>query len=427
MFKSVIISAIYTLILLDYCLNLFFFHDFIKEVERKSSATDWVCVLPDFLFKYGYFFTVPYFLGILPPHPEFSVFFQGLLLRMSIGAFTGYMMWIWLGISAVVESAIKYVGIDRERKREIELLKERCEDDGLDFDPSKINNDCRYEYLSYDGLLVKLFKGPNLKGELIIPEGIEAIDCFAFDRFVKRKVDPWYPRLCFKDNVKTLVLPTTIKEFNVDNFWENITLDLKDSRIKMYFYYVSRCSSSPEYTKNFGAFFTGLLQVLPAEWISDEYNRWFVTLSKDEETRLVSALSEIKDPLIKVYLMDILYEHMLCGVLSPQYFTIILNKASIEYKERYKGRDTEPLYGTEKDAVEKYALKYYEAENIRREQSTRRWRRKHPDKVPMTKAVLRNFLQSVEEASLDPDAFREQHSKELVKIAQDLDGNRTEP
>ena len=111
MFKSVIISAIYTLISLDYCLNLFFFHDFIKEVERKSSATDWVCVLPDFLFKYGYFFTVPYFLvqWRLPP-------FRGLLLRMSIGAFTGYMMWIWLGISAVVESAIKYVGIDRERE-----------------------------------------------------------------------------------------------------------------------------------------------------------------------------------------------------------------------------------------------------------------------------------------------------------------------
>ena len=170
-----------------------------------------------------------------------------------------------------------------------------------------------------------------------------------------------------------------------------------------------------------------MLQVLPAEWISDEYNRWFVTLSKDEETRLVSALSEIKDPLIKVCLMDILYENMLCGVLSPQYFTIILDKASIEYKERYKGRDTEPLYGTEKDAVEKYALKYYEAENIRREQSTRRWRREHPDEVPMTKAVLRNFLQSVEEASRDPDAFREQHSKELIKIAQDLDVNKTEP
>lgn len=92
-----------------------------------------------------------------------------------------------------------------------------------------------------------------------------------------------------------------------------------------------------------------------------------------------------------------------------------------DYKERYIGSDAiERLYGSEQNAIDRFALKYYESENIRREQSTKEWQKKNPDTVPMTKAVLNSFLLEVEEAERNPESFRKKNADKLGKIASEL-------
>lgn len=365
------------------------------------------------------------------------------LPTMFLGAtLAGVPTWSILGTGKKAEYVWNIAKTSRERNQEIQKLSERVEN----FDRSKVNDDGRDEYLSYDGTLIKLFREPSLekkepssekklfskffsklfgKSELeefeekvIVPEGITALAYGAFDRYVASESLQNKPR--FRKNIESLVLLKTIRRLDVRNIPTDICLEFKDSRTKMLCHGKEDMLSSRR-IKVAGTLFTGLLKDFNATEIPDKYNVKFDGLSDSEEVSLNDSFSKISDTLIKIRLMDILHEHMLCGVLPPQSFRSMVGEMLPEYRERYTGPNAiEHLYGSEQNAIDRFALKYYEAENIRREQSTKEWQKRNPDTVPMTKAVLRKFAETVRQAAENPESFREKNADKLKKIASEL-------
>lgn len=341
--------------------------------------------------------------------------FARILPSVLIGATTtGIPLWAIPSIGRQTERVCGVIMTALERRREIQRLAKTMQN----FDKTKVNHDGRDEYLSYDGTLIKLFREPSPEGKIVVSEGITALEYGAFDRFVVSESLQYMPR--FRNDVKTLVLPGSIRDLNLRTIPREICLKFKDSRTKMF------CNGKERHLNDRDievseALFTGLLKEFNATEIPEKYDVGFYKLYDDEETALNDSFAKISDPLIKIRLMDILYEHMLCGILSPLYFRAMDSELLPEYKEMY----TDPniivcLYGSEQNAIDRFALKYYESENIRREQSTKEWRKKHPDTVPMTRAVLRQFAETVRQAAEDPESFREKNAEMLKKIASQM-------
>lgn len=444
---------------------------FVKKMEKLNREKGWNATLLGFLIVCGILFTSGWnselvtglegmanaaalqsFQNMFVPEAISSIpgIWGGVanalikaLPTMFLGAtLAGVPTWSILGTGKKAEYVWNIAKTSRERNQEIQKLSERVEN----FDRSKVNDDGRDEYLSYDGTLIKLFREPSLekkepssekklfskffsklfgKSELeefeekvIVPEGITALAYGAFDRYVASESLQNKPR--FRKNIESLVLPKTIRRLDVRNIPTDICLEFKDSRTKMLCHGKEDMLSSRR-IKVAGTLFTGLLKDFNATEIPDKYNVGFDGLSDNEEVSLNDSFSKISDSLIKIHLMDILHEHMLCGVLPPQSFRSMVGELLPDYKERYTGPDAiKHLYGSEQNAIDRFALKYYEAENIRREQSTKEWQKKHPDTVPMTRAVLNSFLLEVEEAKRNPESFRKKNADKLGKIASEL-------
>lgn len=436
---------------------------FVKKIEQLNREKGWNATLSAFLIVCGILFTSGWnselvtglegmanaaalqsFQNMFVPEAISSIpgIWGGVanalikaLPTMFLGAtLAGVPTWSILGTGKKAEYVWNIAKTSRERKREIQKLSERMEN----FDRSKVNRDGRDEYLSYDGTLIKLFKEPSLEKKessspkklfskssseefeekVIVPEGITDLERGAFDRYVTSESMQDNPR--FRKNIKALVLPDSIRRLDVRNIPTDICLEFKDSRTKM-LCHGKEAALANRKIKVSGALFTKLLKEFNATEIPEKYNIDFTRLTDDEEVTLNDSFSKISDPVIKIRLMDILHEYMLCGILSPQNFTSTIEEIMPDYKDRYTGSDAiERLYGSEQNAIDRFALKYYESENIRREQSTKEWKKKHPDTVPMTKAVLNSFLLEVEEAERNPESFRKKNADKLGKIANEL-------
>lgn len=429
------------------------FPRFVKKMEKKNKLKGWNATLPYFLGICGILFTAGWNIALVTGFegmantaalqsfqnmfvPEAISSIPGIwggvanvlvkaLPTMFLGAtLAGVPTWSILGTGKKAEYVWNIAKTSRERKREIQKLSERVEN----FDRSKVNDDGRDEYLSYDGTLIKLFKEPSsekklfsqpeLEEKVIVPEGITDLERGAFDRYVASESMQDNPR--FRKNIKALVLPDSIRRLDVRNIPTDICLEFKDSRTKM-LCHGKEAALANRKIKVSGALFTKLLKEFNATEIPEKYNIDFTKLTDDEEVTLNDSFSKISDSVIKIRLMDILHEYMLCGILSPQNFTSTIEEIMPDYKERYIGSDAiERLYGSEQNAIDRFALKYYESENIRREQSTKEWQKKNPDTVPMTKAVLNSFLLEVEEAERNPESFRKKNADKLGKIASEL-------
>lgn len=436
---------------------------FVKKMEKLNREKGWNATLLGFLIVCGILFTSGWnselvtglegmanaaalqsFQNMFVPEAISSIpgIWGGVanalikaLPTMFLGAtLAGVPTWSILGTGKKAEYIWNIAKTSREREHEIQKLSERVKN----FDRSKVNDDGRDEYLSYDGTLIKLFREPSLEKEepssekklfskstledfeekVIVPEGITALAYGAFDRYVASESMSSMPR--FRNNITKLILPSTIQRIDYKNIPNNIVLDFKDSRTKMHCHGIEKGLNDRKIEIK-GALFTGLLKECDETKIPDKYNMWFEILSENERQRLNNSLGKISDPVIKTLLMDRLHEYMLCGVLSPQYFRIILDDVSMENKDRYEGHAAiERLYGSEQDAIDRFALKYYEAENIRRKQSTKEWQKRNPDTVPMTRAVLNSFLLEVEEAKRNPESFRKKNADKLRQIASEL-------
>ena len=95
---------------------------------------------------------------------------------------------------------------------------------------SLVNNRNVLSHFSYGNRLLRLYKGPDKNRKLCVPEGIESIGEHAFDDFSVYDISNGKTRL--KENISVIVLPSTIKELDIDNIPRSAALIFADARSK---------------------------------------------------------------------------------------------------------------------------------------------------------------------------------------------------
>lgn len=267
-------------------------------------------------------------------------------------------------------------------------------------------------YLSYDNRLICLHKGPDSRGRLNVPEGIESIDEHAFDDFLVRGMHK--KMKCLKKGISAIVFPSTIKELNIDNIPDGTTLAFADARSKS----ILRGSEDDlEYReiKIKGRLFVDVLKECETlehkkqKKSDDEFPEVPNILDPDDIERINDALSKIADPSLKIKLMDRFHALILSGDMSIPDFKYLLMCVNFEPKDRYYGTDViERIYGSVEDAYVWFETKYYESENIRKQEAAaERTQTCAPGKGPEWTCEKNVFktIDLVESVAKDPTAF----------------------
>lgn len=318
----------------------------------------------------------------------------------------GYVLCIFLGC---VEKTIYSL---KNRKKTLESIP--------DLDKALVNKRKILSYLSYDNRLLRLYKGPDKNGKLFIPEGIESIDEHAFDDFSVYDLSNGKTRL--KENISAIVLPSTIKELNIDNIPRGAALIFADARSK------SILRNNENYLKSKeieikGGLFSKVLrecETLEHDHFDFQKDNHVVAhlLEHYDIDRLNAALSQITDPSLKIELMDRFHALILSGDMSIPDFEYLLEEVDFEPKDRYYGKDViEKIYGSVEDAYMRFENKYYESENIRTQERTAEDRRTKFKvfitvagliKMKRNRTAAKNIFKTidlVESVAKDPSAF----------------------
>lgn len=237
-----------------------------------------------------------------------------------------------------------------------------------DFDKSKLNRSYRYGCLSYDGVLMRQYLGPEfVYGAIQVQPGIQSIDEHAFDFFHGR-------------NVRNILLPKSIRDLNIRAVLDGVTLVFEDNTAKTLLHGLEEQLRRRGITVCYGLF-TEYLDVCSSfkepekpRLIPDhqtDYRNVIGSLSWEYTRLIVNAVNAIRSPEIVERAMDMVHEQMLSGTIAPKDFGDILYQIDGVDRQRYLGDDViEQLYGSREQAVEKYARTFYESDNIRVKEQT---------------------------------------------------------
>lgn len=289
-----------------------------------------------------------------------------------------------------------------------------------DLDMSLVNNRNVLSHFSYGNKLLRLYRGPNRRGYLYVPKGTESIGEHAFDDFLMDGTSKETERI--NENITEIVLPSTIRELDVDNIPRESVLVFANARSK------SILRNNENYLKSKeieikGGLFSKVLrecETLEHDHFDFQKDNYVVAhlLEHYDIDRLNAALSQITDPSLKIELMDRFHALILSGDMSIPDFEYLLEEVDFEPKDRYYGKDViEKIYGSVEDAYTRFEAKYYESENIRTQERIAE-DRKTKFKVFITVAGLikmkrnrtaaKNIFKTidfVESVAKDPSAF----------------------
>lgn len=305
----------------------------------------------------------------LGPNPSFMQI-VGYLIRFAlcsaalligVGLFAGMMRLLARDVRAVCLALY-------DRRRVIATIS--------DFDRSKLNSDYRYEYLSYNNVLLRLYMGPDFMGRLLwIHPGIEEINAHAFDYFGARHAADGTFRL--DERIRGLALPKTLKRLDPACIPNGMILMFEDATTRAVLH-----GSEDELRRRdihvHGTLFTELLDVcrtldeddpaLPVPVGRYDFSNVVGTLPLEYGRWITNAVSAVRTPELAGRAMDMVHEQILLGNISPAEFREILYAAGNVDVSRYLDDGViERLYGSRELAIEKYARKYYKAEQERRQ------------------------------------------------------------
>lgn len=294
----------------------------------------------------------------------------------------------------------KLICIMKDRKKTLSSIP--------DLDMTLVNKKHILSYLSYDNRLLRLYKGPDKNRKLCVPEGIESIGEHAFDDFSVYDILNSTPRL--KENISAIVLPSTIKNLNIDNIPRGTSLIFADARLKSILRNNENCLKSKE-IKIEGRLFSDVLKEcknLEHQKKDDEVSS---ILEFSDIQRINNAFSQIDDPSLKIKLMDRFHALILSGDLSIPDFSLLLMEVNFEPKDRYLGESViEKIYGSVQKAYDEFETKYYEAENEWIQDVAEDVKRiqKHKPVIGHERKATQNVLKTiefVESVAKDPAAF----------------------
>lgn len=340
-------------------------------------------------------------------------------LVLSCVVYVVYIVYKTLFTSLLVARKIIY--ILKDRKKTLKSI--------LDLDMRLVNKSDDWSYLSYNNRLLRLYKGPDKNGNLCIPEGIESIDECAFDDFLV--YDKEKDTIRFKEGVSAIVLPSTIKELDIDNIPDKTTLAFTDARSKS----ILRSSEDDlEYREMEikGGLFSEILKDCETlehrkdddEGYDDEFPEIPNILDPDDIERINDAFSQIDNPSLKIKLIDRFHALVLSGDMSIPDFEYLLMCVNFEPKDRYFGTDViEKIYGSVEDAYTRFETQYYESENIRkREAAAEKMQTCAPGEGPewtCAKNVLKT-IELVESVAKDLTAFPVSNSDQSEAQSDDI-------
>ena len=291
-----------------------------------------------------------------------------------------------------------------------------------DLDMALVNDKDILSHLTYNNKLLRLYRGPDRQGYLYVPEGTESIGEDVFDDFLAEGSSRIHRF------ISGIVLPTTIKELDVDKIPGDAVLIFTDARAK------SLLRGSKAYLESRsieikGRLFADVLkecETLEREELDDEeYGDEVPSILKRRDVeRINTAFSKISDPSLKIRLMDKFHALVLSGDLSIPDFSLLLKRIDFEPKDRYYGKDViEKIYGSAQNAYMRFENKYYESENIRRrEAAAEKTRSCAPGKGPTWTSAKNVFktIEFVESVAKDPTAFLTDKGWELEKPSNDV-------
>lgn len=315
-------------------------------------------------------------------------------------ALAGMPVWSIIGFAREVKDLHKTIGIEKARKQELDNLpdkkKERLNDRGMHY------------YLSRDNELLHLYRGPDLQGRLYVSEGIESIGEHAFDDFSVYDISNGKGKPRLKENISAIVLPSTIKNLNIDNIPKGTSLIFADARLKSILRNKENYLKSKE-IKIEGRLFSDVLKeckTLEHQKKDDEVSS---ILEFSDIQRINNAFSQIDDPSLKIKLMDRFHALILSGDMSIPDFNMLLTEVDFEPKDRYLGEGViEKIYGSVEDAYTRFETQYYKSENIRkREAAAERTQTCAPGEGPewtCEKNVIKT-IELVESVAKAPTAF----------------------
>ena len=337
----------------------------------------------------------------------------------------GYVVCIFLGCAGYIVFTIVFRIVFKAlffARKPIYSLKDRKKTLASipDLDMTLVNKKHILSYLSYDNRLLRLYKGPDKNGNLCVPEGIESIDEHAFDDFSVYDISNGKTRL--KENISAIVLPSTIKELNIDNIPRGAALIFADARSKSILRNDKNYLKSKEIEIK-GGLFSDVLkrcEILEHDYLNDKNYVYYAPhiLNHYDIDRLNAALSQITDPSLKIELMDRFHALILSGDMSIPDFEYLLEEVDFEPKDRYYGKDViEKIYGSVEDAYMRFENKYYESENIRTQERTAEDRRTKFNvfitvagllKMKRNRTAAKNIFKTidlVESVAKDPETF----------------------
>ena len=337
----------------------------------------------------------------------------------------GYVVCIFLGCAGYIVFTIVFQIVFKAlffARKPIYSLKDRKKTLASipDLDVTLLNKRDILSYLSYDNRLLRLYKGPDKNGNLCVPEGIESIDEHAFDDFSVYDISNGEPRL--KENMSAIVLPSTIKNLNIDNIPRGTSLIFADARLKSILRNDENYLKSKEIEIKGGLFSKVLreCETLEHDHFDFQKDNYVVAhlLDHYDIDRLNAALSQITDPSLKIELMDRFHALILSGDMSIPDFEYLLEEVDFEPKDRYYGKDViEKIYGSVEDAYMRFENKYYESENIRTQERTAEDRRTKFNvfitvagllKMKRNRTAAKNIFKTidlVESVAKDPTSF----------------------
>ena len=409
--------------------------DKIYKVEKKYGQ---LWTIPLFLIGCGTAFTCLYDQGLLPNLNEITKncinllsnsaqtgslsltealgtisqpFFKVLPFMLIGAGAAGVPSWTVFGASDLVRNAWDTAKIEHDRKKTILNLPKQNRD--------KVNSKDREKYLSYNNELLRLYAGPDKKDRLIVPEGIESIGPDAFDRFVTEKDSNTGPRI--RNDIASIVLPSSIRSLNPNNIPRNSTLELIDVTQKIRLDRVNSLLRGRNICVQ-GGLFTDLLTACKDPDKVSSLNSQVSNLPTAVIDRLKNTLISVKDQKSKERILDELHRHVLCGDLTLMEFCAVLKKSGFENPKRYDGSDViERLYGSEQNAIEQYANSYYQAENERAAEVAPK-RKKNQRNSNETKAekTIEELIKKIEGKAKEPLATESEQLKDVPDLKKDV-------
>lgn len=302
----------------------------------------------------------------------------------------------------VVGFVKKLICIMKDRKKTLASIP--------DLDMTLVNKKHILSYLSYDNRLLRLYKGPDKNRKLCVPEGIESIDEHAFDDFGVYDISNGKGKPRLKENISAIVLPSTIKNLNIDNIPRGTSLIFADARLKSILRNKENYLKSKE-IKIEGRLFSDVLKECKNLEHQKKDGEVPSILEFSDIQKINTAFSKINDPSLKIKLMDRIHALILSGDMSIPDFRMLLMEVNFEPKDRYRGESViEKIYGSVQKAYDEFETKYYEAENEWIQDMAEDVKRiqKHEPVIGHGRKATQNVLKTiefVESVAKDPAAF----------------------